>query len=151
MKARRHDVILRLLRQHTVRSQEQLRELLQDEGIEVTQATLSRDIRELGVIKTFDEDGSTSYQSSQEAPVLTPPLERLARTLLVSIDGVGPLLVIHTPAGSANALGSAIDSEGWSEVVGTIAGDDTILVIARSDRARRTVRDRLRRLAGLEA
>jgi transcriptional regulator of arginine metabolism len=151
MKTRRHDVILRLLRQHAVRSQEDLRELLKDEGIDVTQATLSRDIRELGVIKTFGDDGLTSYQPPQDAPVLTPPLERLARTLLVSLHGVGPLLVIRTPAGSANALGSAVDSEGWPEVVGTIAGDDTILVITRSDRARRAVRDRLRQLAGLEA
>lgn len=151
MKTRRHDAILRLLRQHAVRSQEELRELLKDEGIDVTQATLSRDIRELGVIKTFGDDGSTSYQPSQDAPVLTPPLERLARTLLVSMDGVGPLLIIRTPAGSANALGSAIDSEGWPGVLGTIAGDDTILVIAQSDRARRAVRDRLRQLAGLEA
>ena len=151
MKTRRHDVILRLLKQHTIRSQEELRRLLAAEGIDVTQATLSRDIRELAVVKTIGEDGTTFYSPQGDAPVLTPPLERLARTLLVSIDGVGPMLVIHTPAGSANALGSAIDSEGWSEVVGTIAGDDTILVIARSDRARRAVRDRLRRLAGLEA
>lgn len=150
MKPARQDAILRLVKQHTIRSQEELRELLDAEGIEVTQATLSRDIRQLGVIKVIGADGSTHYTLPPDAQVLTPQLERLARTLLVSIDGVGPLLVIHTPAGSANALGSAIDSEGWPEVVGTLAGDDTILVIVRSDRARRAVRDRLRKLAGLE-
>lgn len=150
MKPHRHDTILRLLGRAHVRSQEELRSLLVEEGIEVTQATLSRDIRELGLIKAVDEKGAAYYALPLETPVLAPQLEPLAKTLLLSIDGVGHMLVLRTPAGSANALGSAIDRAGWKEVVGTVAGDDTILIIARSERARRALARRLEELSGLE-
>jgi transcriptional regulator of arginine metabolism len=69
--------------------------------------------------------------------------------MLVSVDGVGPLLVVKTPAGAAQALGLALDGAGWTEVIGTIAGDDAVLVITRSERARRTLNARIRELAGL--
>ncbi len=81
--------------------------------------------------------------------MLQPPLEQLLPTLLISLEGVGNLLVLRTPAGSANAIASAIDRQGWKDVVGTVAGDDTILIIARSERARRGVTTRIRKLAGL--
>jgi len=76
-------------------------------------------------------------------------LEQLLATLLVAVEGVGNLMVVKTPAGSANALGSAIDRQGWKEIVGTVAGDDTILVVTRSDAACRTLAKRLRELGGL--
>lgn len=150
MKARRHAAILRLLKHHRVRSQEDLRDLLAQDGIEVTQATLSRDVRELGVVRAVDDEGHPYYTLPAEAPVLAPALVPLVRTLLLQSDGVGNLLVLRTPAGSANALGSAIDREGWAEVLGTIAGDDTILIVTRSERARRAVMARLKELAGEE-
>ena len=71
--------------------------------------------------------------------------------MLVSMEGVGPLLVVKTPAGGAQALGLAIDGAGWEEIIGTIAGDDAILVITKSERARRAVQSRLKELAGLPA
>lgn len=149
MKAQRQAAIIDLVRRHRVPSQEDLRGLLRDEGFEVTQATLSRDLRELGLVKVADPDGGAHYAAPPPAPeAVHPPLAQLAQALLLSAVGVGPLLVVRTPAGSANALGSALDHAAWPEVLGTIAGDDTILIIARSEAARRTVADRLEELAG---
>lgn len=150
MKAKRHEAILRIVRRDAVHSQEQLRELLRRDGIEVTQATLSRDIRELGLAKGGDPAaGATYYRVPPEVDTIQPRLEDLLPNLLIDLDGVGNLLVVRTPAGSANALGSAVDRMRWREVVGTIAGDDTLLLITRSDKARRVVANRLSRLAGL--
>ena len=150
MKTQRHSAILKIIRQARVASQEQLRELLRGEGFDVTQATLSRDIRELGLAKVGTPDGGSHYAASPEAgQTIGPHLEQLLPTMLVSADGVGPLLVVKTPAGAAQSLGLALDGAGWSEVIGTIAGDDAVLVITRSERARRTIHARLRELAGL--
>ncbi|NIM49411.1 MAG: arginine repressor [Gemmatimonadales bacterium] len=149
MKTKRHAAILELVRAQRVQNQEQLRSLLRAEGIEVTQATLSRDLHELRLVKLTDPDGTVHYAPPPEASVLQPPLEQLLPTLLISLEGVGNLLVLRTPAGSANAIASAIDRQGWKDVVGTVAGDDTILIIARSERARRGVTTRIRKLAGL--
>lgn len=150
MKTRRHEAILRIVRRGGVHSQEQLRKLLKRDGIEVTQATLSRDIRELGLAKVGDPAaGSTYYRVAPEMDTVQPRLEDLASSLIVAVDGVGNLLVVRTPAGSANALGSAIDRARWKEVVGTIAGDDTLLIVARSEKSRRAVADRLSGLAAL--
>jgi transcriptional regulator of arginine metabolism len=146
MKAQRHATILQLVRRHRVGSQEQLRDLLSDEGVEVTQATLSRDIHDLGLVKVADPDGGAHYAAPAAVDVPPPPLGPLVAALLLGAEGVGPLLVVKTPAGSANALGSALDRHGWADVVGTIAGDDTLLVIARSPAARRRVAARLARL-----
>ncbi|MFQ5704805.1 MAG: arginine repressor [Gemmatimonadales bacterium] len=149
MKPQRHAAILRVVRGQHVQSQEQLRKLLRELDIEVTQATLSRDIHELRLVKITDSTGASYYAPPNDGDVLRPSLSRLLSTLLVSLDSVGNLLVIRTPAGSANALGSAIDLEGWEEVMGTVAGDDTILIIARSAKNCRSLVQRLRDLAGL--
>ncbi len=151
MKTQRHAAILDLVRDHRVKSQEQLRAMLRTDGVNVTQATLSRDIHELRLIKITDRDGNTYYALPSEGDVLHPSLEQLLPTLLVSLDGVGNLLIIRTPAGSANAVASALDYQAWKEVIGNVAGDDTILVVTRSERARRTVTRRLEELAGLTA
>lgn len=146
MKAQRHAAILALVRRHRIASQEQLRALLVADGVEVTQATLSRDIRELGLAKIGDPEGGAHYAAAPAAAE-SPPLAPLVASLFLSAEGVGSLLVIRTPPGSANALGSALDRARWNDVVGTIAGDDTILVIARSAAARRRVAARLADLA----
>jgi transcriptional regulator of arginine metabolism len=154
MKTQRHAAILRIVRGETIGSQEQLREQLKAEGFAVTQATLSRDIRELGLAKIAAPDGGSRYAASADGGAgggVRPQLEQLLPTMLVSADGVGPLLVLKTTTGGAQALGLALDGAGWSEVIGTIAGDDAILVIARSERARRAVYVRLKELAGLPA
>lgn len=149
MKAQRQGVILQLIKNQRVHSQEQLRELLRARHIDTTQATLSRDIHELRLVKISDADGDSYYAPPLEGDVLRPSLEQMLSALLVSLEGVGNMLVLRTPAGSANTVASALDRQGWSEVLGTLAGDDTILVIARSERARRSVARRLKELAGL--
>jgi transcriptional regulator of arginine metabolism len=147
MKSQRHAAILALVRRHRIESQERLRAHLLAEGFDVTQATLSRDIRELGLAKVADPEGGAHYVPAPAADGVHPPLGPLVATLLLSAEGVGPLLVVRTPAGSANALGIALDRAAWPDVVGTIAGDDTLLVVARSAGARRRVADRLAGLA----
>ncbi len=150
MKTQRHAAIVKIVRRERVSSQERLRELLQGEGFDVTQATLSRDIRELGLAKVAAPDGGSHYAASPEgATAIRPHLEQLLPAMLVSIDGVGPLLVLKTPAGGAQAVGLALDGAGWDEIIGTIAGDDAVLVITRGERARRAVQARLKETAGL--
>ena len=136
MKAQRQAVIRKMIRQQRVHSQEQRRELLQAAGMDVTQATLSRDMRELRLVKVADPDGGSRYEVPSRADTPRPPLNQLLPTLLLSLDGVGNLLVAKTPAGAASALTEALDTHGFSEIVGTIAGDNTILVVARGRRDR---------------
>jgi transcriptional regulator of arginine metabolism len=148
MKNQRRSTIMDLVRRTRVRSQEQLRKLLHQEGIDVTPATLSRDIRELRLAKVADPAGGSYYAPSSNGDHLPAPFEQLIPALLLSLEGVGPLLVVKTPAGSAEALGSALDQKRWPEVIGCIAGDDTMLIITRSERARRALAARLRTFGG---
>lgn len=140
MKARRQSAILDVVEHEAVRSQEQLRQRLSSRGFEVTQATLSRDIKELGLLKR-SSDGA--YQpSGVDATSSTSAVEAMGRALaeyLVSIEPVQQLIVLHTGAGQAQLLGLAIDRARLSEVVGTIAGDDTILIIARDAKTAQAV------------
>jgi len=145
-KRERHAAILELLRAHRVPSQEGLRERLRTEGIEVTQATLSRDVRELRLVKVSGADGGAYYTLPEEWEN-SPPLERLLPTLFVSAEGTGNLLVVRTMTGGAQAVGLAIDWEEWPEVLGTIAGDDTILLILREESQLSSVRKRLDAIA----
>ena len=112
------------------------------EGFTVTQATLSRDIRELGLAKLADPQGGAYYTHPHRAAV-RPDLGQVLPTLLVSVDGVGPLLVLKTASGSAGAVTEALDQAGWGEVIGTIAGDDTVLVITRSQKQREAIASRI--------
>jgi transcriptional regulator of arginine metabolism len=144
----RHAQILEILRNHRVASQEALRELLLERGTEVTQATLSRDIRELRLVKVPAADGSGHYSLPEEWES-TPPLESLLPTLFLSADGVDHLLVIHTMKGGAQTVAAAIDWEEWPEVVGTLAGDDTILIVLRDPAALAELRARVERMAGV--
>jgi len=146
-KRERHAAVLDAIREHRVTSQEALRELLADEGIEVTQATLSRDIRELRLVKVPGAEGTPHYTLPEEWEN-TPPLESLLPTLFISAEGTGNLLVIRTMTGGAQAVALAIDWEEWPEVLGTIAGDDTILVIARGEEQVPEVRARIEEIAG---
>lgn len=143
MKAQRHAAILRLVREHSIPSQERLRALLAHAGFDVTQATLSRDMHELGLTKQQDESGTLYYAAPPDELVPTPTLAGFLPSLLLRSDGVGPLLVIRTPTGGAGALAAALDREAWPEVLGTLAGDDTVLIVARSQAARRKLARRL--------
>jgi transcriptional regulator of arginine metabolism len=147
-KAQRHAAVLRLIRGERIPSQEKLRERLADEGIRVAQATLSRDLRALGVVKVADEGGHGHYAVPLDVVDPTPTLVSILRALFVGIDGVDHLLVLRTLTGGAQPVAVAIDHQPWEEVVGTIAGDDTVLIIGRSPAACRRLRRRIEALAG---
>jgi transcriptional regulator of arginine metabolism len=145
MKTQRHAAILRVVRDRRIESQDGLRQALADEGFVVTQATLSRDIRELGLAKLADRGGGAYYTHPHRGAV-RPELAQVLPALLVSVDGVGPFLVLKTASGSAGAVTEALDQTGWNEVIGTIAGDDTVLVITRSQRQRQQIASRIQQL-----
>jgi transcriptional regulator of arginine metabolism len=145
MKTQRHAAILRVVRDQRIESQDGLREALADEGFVVTQATLSRDIRELGLAKLADPGGGAYYTHPHRGAV-RPELAQVLPALLVSVDGVGPFLVLKTASGSAGAVTEALDQTGWNEVIGTIAGDDTVLIITRSQRQRQQIASRIQQL-----
>ena len=142
----RHAQILDVLKGHRVTSQEALRELLLERGTEVTQATLSRDIRELRLVKVPGADGTGHYSLPDEWES-TPPLESLLPTLFQSAEGVDNLLVVRTMKGGAQTVAAGIDWEEWPEVLGTLAGDDTILIILRESETLDTIRERIERMA----
>jgi transcriptional regulator of arginine metabolism len=144
MKTQRHAAILRVVREHRIESQDELRQALAAEGFVVTQATLSRDIRELGLAKLADPHGA--FYAHPHRGAVRPELAQVAPALLISVDGVGPFLVLKTASGSAGAVTEALDQAGWSEVMGTIAGDDTVLVITRNQRMRNEVAARIQEL-----
>jgi transcriptional regulator of arginine metabolism len=147
-KPARHAALRELVHTHRVTSQEHLRELLATRGFDVAQATLSRDIRELRLIKVPDAEGRTHYTLPPEAWDNTPPLQRLLPTLFVGVEGTGNLLVLKTFAGGAQAVAEALDWEEWPELLGTIGGDDTILIILRDPATREEIIRRIESLAG---
>lgn len=154
-KPARHAQIAAILTQHgaPVRSQEELADRLAERGVRVTQATLSRDLEELGAVRLRGADGGLVYALPGEpgpggvggglgsvlaggpfAPSAADPATRLARVaaeLLVTAEASANLVVLRTPAGAAQLLASAIDHADWPAVLGTVGGDDTVLVIAR--------------------
>ncbi|MGF6889065.1 transcriptional regulator of arginine metabolism [Nocardia sp. GAS34] len=137
-RAGRQQRIIEILSGHAVRSQTELAALLAAEGIDTTQATLSRDLDELGAVKLRAADGGAGVYVVPEdgSPVRgvtggTDRLSKLLGDLLVSTDHSGNIAVLRTPPGAAHFLASALDRASLPEIVGTIAGDDTIAVIAR--------------------
>jgi transcriptional regulator of arginine metabolism len=150
--------IVELISRRPVRSQTELLGLLEAEGIETTQATLSRDLDELGAVKFRDGEGDLVYavpaEGGDQTPRLAPQngegsarLSRLAAELLVSADASGQLVVLRTPPGAAQFLASAVDRAALRDVMGTIAGDDTVLVIARDPDGGAALADRMLGLA----
>lgn len=137
-RAARHARIVELIRDKAIHSQTELGDLLAGEGIQATQATLSRDLKELGAVTVRGGDGRGVYlipedgqRPLREAETAPARLVRLLRELLNGVDASGNIAVLRTPPGAAQYLASALDRAGLPEVVGTIAGDDTILVVAR--------------------
>ena len=131
-KVARQQRIADLVTRTPVRSQSELARLLADDGLVVTQATLSRDLDELGASKVRGADGALRYAVSTDgARVGADTLARTLADLLLSAEPSGNLVVARTPPGGAHLLGSAIDRSGHADVLGTVAGDDTVLVITR--------------------
>jgi transcriptional regulator of arginine metabolism len=148
-KEARQEAILDLVGRHVVGSQDQLRQLLLERGMDVTQATLSRDLRDLGLARVPTEDGGRYVlPESLGAEDDKPLLGNLLPQLFSGVDGVGELIVLRTVRSGAQPIAEAIDQEEFPEVLGTIAGDDTILIVTRSSEARVALTARLLELAG---
>lgn len=142
-RTRRLAAILRIVQEQEIRSQNQLRDVLAGHGLDVGQGTLSRDVRELGIVKTPGPDGAPVYTVPPDVADPTPAFQRLMPALFLSAEGVDHFLVVRTLTGGAQPLAVAIDREDWDEVLGTIAGDDTILVILRNPDYLPAVKERL--------
>lgn len=141
MKARRQSVILETVQREPVRSQEQLRQRVRAAGFDVTQATLSRDIRELGLVKggadgAYQPAGQPAASNGEAA---RSQLQRALTEYLTRVDRVQQMVVLRTGPGQAQLLGVALDRARLPEVVGTIAGDDTILIISPDQRRARAL------------
>jgi len=141
-KAARHAKIVTLLEQHEVRSQSELAELLANDGVQVNQGTLSRDLVEVGALRVRNSSGHLVYAVPADGGDRRPHvgefasfegrLARLCAEILVSAEASANLVVLRTPPGAAQYFASAVDRVGWESILGTIAGDDTILLITRS-------------------
>jgi transcriptional regulator of arginine metabolism len=141
-KTARHSKIITLLEQREVRSQNELAEFLADDGVQVTQGTLSRDLVEIGALRVRSSGGHLVYAVPGEGGDRTPHvgefasfearLARLCGEVLVSAEASANLVVLRTPPGAAQYFASAVDRVGWESILGTIAGDDTVLLITRS-------------------
>ena len=141
-KLSRHKAILELLDEGPVNSQEELQKLLHRRGVEAGQATLSRDIRELGLVKSA---GGYSLPGREATGAETdlPSVDRLVREFVTSVRTAQNLLVTKTSIGSAQPVAAALDEENWPEAIGTIAGDDTILIVCQSNRAAGRLAERI--------
>lgn len=141
-KRTRQNALLELVQQQPYRNQDELRRALVRRGFDVTQATLSRDIHELGLVKTGD--GYAVQEGEQSADAALPPAIRLVREFVLDIKEAQNLLVVRTAPGSAQPVAAALDAEGWTEVVGTVAGDDTLLIISQNRRSAQKMAARIR-------
>jgi len=145
MKIIRHAAILEIIEKQDVETQEELADLLKERGIAVTQATVSRDIKELHLLKVLSESGGYKYATLDKAEKgMTERLIRIFSESVLSMSNASNLIVIKTLTGSANAAAEAIDSLRWSPVVGTLAGDNTIFVAVRSVDEVESVMERFR-------
>lgn len=149
MKARRHIKILEIIRQHPVETQEELAERLKLEGIHVTQATVCRDIKELGLVKVPAGNGRSRYAQPDDpvAPALSDRMLRLFRDCIVDMDYSENMLVIWTLPATAAAVAEGLDSLHWKEILGTLAGERNVFVVCKPREAAPQVLERLRRLA----
>jgi transcriptional regulator of arginine metabolism len=148
MKTRRQSLILQLLDRQPIRNQEQLRRGLRAQGVVATQATISRDIKELGLVKRAADGAYQRATAPAAAAAGTPALTRAIGDSVIEADRVQQFVVLKTPPGQANVTALAIDRAHLAEVVGTIAGDDTILVILRDPRRATAFETRVRDIIG---
>ena len=147
MKGKRQKKILELIEKYDIETQEELTRRLQEEGFPSTQGTISRDIRELKLTKVAGESGKQKY-----APILTRDLHvsdkyrRVLSEAIIHMEGAGNLLVIKTVSGMAMAVAAAVDALKWNEVVGCIAGDDTIMCAIRTTEDTAAVMEKIRKI-----
>ena len=145
----RHRTILEIVDAEPIGSQEELRQQLLVRGMEVTQSTLSRDLHELRLARVPTDDGMryVATETATESEQGRLALESLLPQLFDRIDGVGELIVLHTVPGGAQPVAAGFDAAHWPDILGTVAGDDTILIVCRSADAREQLIRKIRRLA----
>jgi transcriptional regulator of arginine metabolism len=151
-KVQRQQAIARLVGQHQVTNQPQLVELLAAEGIVATQATVSRDLDDLGAMKVRVPGGDSAYAIPDYEPARLAPHDQLRRVMgewVAEVDYSGNLVIVRTPPGCAHVVASALDRSGMPELLGTVAGDDTLLCVATQEASGVGLATALRDLAGL--
>lgn len=150
MKNKRHAKILELIKEHSFDTQEELQQKLCECGFKVTQATVSRDIRELGIVKAEGEDGVYKYRAGKErdSAEANGKFESILRQAAFSVARANNLIVVKTYTGMGSAAGAAFDALETDGVVGTLAGDDTLLIIASDNEIAKTVEAKLNELIG---
>jgi transcriptional regulator of arginine metabolism len=151
-KHQRQHRISRMLANQVVTSQEQLVRLLADDGVESTQATVSRDLDDLGAVKVRVSGGESVYAIPEHPADRVVPVDQLRRVMgewVVEVESSGNLVVLRTPPGSAHVVASALDRTGIEGSIGTVAGDDTLMVVAAEGTTGENLAVALRNLAGL--
>ncbi|MGI6049898.1 MAG: arginine repressor [Acetivibrionales bacterium] len=144
MKYNRHAKILEIIDRYEIETQDELAEKLREMGMDVTQATISRDIKELRLIKVLSSSGKYKYSPmNSDSSVMNDRLLIIIKEAFVSCDYANNLLVIKTLPGMAQAVAHTIDALDWNDIVGTIAGDDTMLVICRAEKIAEDLMDKL--------
>lgn len=143
MKYNRHAKILEIIENLDIVTQDELAERLRSQGMDVTQATISRDIKELRLVKVMTPEGKAKYAAmNNDSGMLSEKLLTILRGGYVSSDYANNILIVKTLPGLASAVASSIDSLGWTEIVGTIAGDDTIMIVTRAERIAEEMQER---------
>jgi transcriptional regulator of arginine metabolism len=140
----RQRAILESVDRGPVHSQEDLQRILNRRGFDVGQATLSRDIRDLGLVKT--PEGYALQQGETSSDATLPPVSRLVREFVTGTQIAQNLLVVKTSVGSAQPVAAALDGEDWPEAIGTVAGDDTILIVCSSKKTAKKLEGRIREM-----
>jgi transcriptional regulator of arginine metabolism len=151
-KVQRQQTIARIIAENSVTSQQMLLELLEEEGIEATQATVSRDLEDLGAVKVRVRKGETAYAIPDFAPDRIAPQDQLRRVLsewVAEVEFSDPMVVVRTPPGCAHVVASALDRSRIKGIIGTVAGDDTLLCVADAKYGAKRLATDLRVLAGL--
>ena len=147
MKSTRQDDIIRIISAREIETQEELAGELRALGYQVTQATISRDIKELHLIKVIGDRGVYKYaRPERNESAVNERLVRILSDSLVSVDHAGQMIVVKTLSGSANVACEAIDTMQWSEILGTIAGDNTIFIVVRNDLDADKIASRIRKM-----
>jgi transcriptional regulator of arginine metabolism len=147
MKYNRHAKILEIIESCEIETQDELVDKLREIGMDVTQATISRDIKELRLVKVLTPDGKYRYSPIRsESGSMNDRLLIIIKEAFVSCDYANNILVVKTRPGMAQAVAASVDSLGWSEIVGTLAGDDTLIIICRAEKIAENLMERFTRM-----
>ncbi len=142
-KLTRQELIKKIVREKPIRTQSELVKELSRKGYRVTQATVSRDVNQLGLEKVTSESGKNVYILPEDKR-----LRKLCEELVKNIEASGNLIVVKTLPGGASSVGAAVDAANWDEIIGSVSGDDTLLVVARSEKEGQAVVERLSKMVG---